>query len=116
MISLKVENNDLVFGSNGELELIDGREEAVQSLERTLTTRKGEFYLNNAFGFDYSAMQTKRPNNDLIRLAVVDAVTQDSRFESVKDLAIDLDSDRRLNLDFKIKTANGAVLESEVTI
>lgn len=113
MKTLKLVNDDLVFDEQGNLLIVDGKEEEAQSLDRIFTTHKGEWFLNRNFGFDFRVLKRKRVDNNAIRMAVVEAGTQDSRTERVYQVELQKEK-RRIGISFKAKMASGNVLESEV--
>lgn len=117
MRTLKIVDDDIVFNSDGELEMISNESEEVQALERTLSTSKGEFFLSPDFGLDYGPLKVKSPRRDLIRLAMVDAITFDTRFKRIKDLTIDIDrTNRKITVNQRILKTTGETLESVVVI
>lgn len=108
MNSLLVVNGDIVFNDNQELRMVSGKEEEAQSIERTLTTRIKEFFLNRDFGFDRATVERKRIDNNEIRMALVDAITFDKRFAGIRNLEIDFNrQERALTVNFKALTADG---------
>lgn len=116
MISLLLQDNDIAFDNQGNLMTVEGKAEEAQSIERLLTTRVKEFFLNPAMGFDYAVIQDKNPDYNAIRLALIDCITQDRRVISVTDILFALDSEtRQLSVSFKFKTDLG-IITSEVVI
>ncbi|PKM61626.1 MAG: DUF2634 domain-containing protein [Firmicutes bacterium HGW-Firmicutes-4] len=117
MKTLKIVDDDLVFNNQGVLEMVEGPGEEVQALERTFSTNKGEFFMAPDFGFEYDVLKVKNPRNDMILLAMVDAVTYDARFKRITDLKISKDrSDRKIAISSKIIKTTGETLESEVIL
>lgn len=114
--SFLIRDDDLVI-ANGELLLVDGKEEICQCVERTLTTRKREFFLNLGHGLEYEEFMKKQPNLDYIRQDIVEAVMQETRVKQVDSLNLDFDRQKRtLKVDFTFKTIDDEVLSGEVII
>jgi len=117
MRTFKLVDGDLVFDNNGDLVMVEGKEEEAQSLERIFSANVKEFFLDPDHGFDFDLLKTKRPDKNLIRLGLITAATQDERVKSVKDATIDFDNTARsLAIGFKIITKTGNTIESEVTL
>ena len=117
MKTFLIKNNDLMFDNQGELIMIDGGLEESQSIERLLTANVNEFFLEITHGFDYSVLQTKQHDNNLIRLGLIDAITQDARVDNITNLVINLNNATRvLNVDFKILLKSGNVVEGAVNL
>lgn len=108
MISLLVKNGDLVFDEGKNLRLVSGKEEEAQSVERTLTTRIKEFFLNKDFGFNRATVERKRKDDNEIKMALIEAITFDKRFTGIRSLEIDFARENRsLSVKFIVTTADG---------
>lgn len=94
---------------DGNLSLIEGLDEVRQSVERTLTTNTGEWFLDMLFGLNYAAIQGKGKDPESIRLAITEAILQDVRIAEA-DISIELGQDRRLLVSGTIKTTKGETL------
>lgn len=90
-------NGDLVI-ENGDLVMIEGNEELRQAIERILTTNKNEWFLDVDFGLDYQAIQGKGKSKESIKLAISEAIHQDSRIKSVDIRDIEIDNNRYLKI------------------
>lgn len=116
MYNLRMKDDDIVFNSNMELETISDNDEVAQSIERTLTTRLGEFFLDVEIGMDYSELQEKNYNEDVIIDNIRTAIFQDSRVDSIEDITLDIDPKaRQIQVKFDIIVSN-TVLTGEVTV
>lgn len=116
MYNLRMKGDDIVFNSNMELETISDNDEVAQSIERTLTTRLGEFFLDVEIGMDYSELQEKNYNEDVIIDNIRTAIFQDSRVDSIEDITLDIDPKaRQIQVKFDIIVSN-TVLTGEVTV
>jgi len=117
MRTFKLVDGDLVFDNNGELVMVEGKEEEAQSIERIFSANVKEFFLDPDHGFDFDLLKTKRPDKNLIRLGLITAATQDDRVKSVTATTIDFDNTARsLAIGFKIVTKTGNTIESEVSL
>lgn len=117
MKTFKVVDGDIIFGSQGEIVMVEGQEEEAQSIERIFSANAKEFFLDPDHGFEFDLLKTKRPDKNLIRLGLITAATQDDRVKTVRDSTINFDSaERTLSIGFKIITKSGNTVESEVTL
>ena len=112
------ETGDVIFDGAGELLLIDDIDEVAQSVRMALSTRLGEWFLNPAeHGFEYSTLETKQPDPEEIRLAVIETVSQEERIREVTDIQIEFDRVRRkVEIDFTATLTNGDTLEGGVEL
>lgn len=113
MISLKLQDGDLVLNEFEELELIEGPEEVAQSFKLRVETNLREWFLDESLGFDYSELHKKSYDKELIRFALIECLSQDERYEEL--ISFDLKVvDRKAILNFKA-LINGIEIELEVT-
>lgn len=116
MYNLKIENDDIVFNSSMEIETVSDEDEIAQSIERTLTTRLGEFFLDGEMGMDYSELQEKNYNIDRITEDIRNAIFQDERVQSVENISVQVDSKtRQIGVQFDI-IVSGNTLTGQVVI
>ena len=114
MKTFKVVNGDLVFDSTKNLVMIDGIEEQKQSIERILTTNINEWFLNVDHGLDYNAIQGKGKDEEGIKLAITEAVYQDTRIIDIDFRRIEIDrTSRRLIVELDATTNTGEVISSQ---
>lgn len=114
MKTLKIENGDLVFDSQGNLIMVEGQDEEVQAVERLLTTNTGEWFLNIEHGLDYSRIQGKNITDEQIRLAVMQALAQEERIAEVERIDIQRDNkNRTVGINFRCRMVSGEVLQGE---
>lgn len=108
-IQLDTVTHDLVFGENGDLQLLDGARQVAQQIKITLLAFLGEWFLDTSFGVPYlEAVLVKNPNpavlNALFRRAILDVpgVTR------IRSLRLDFDRQRRtLLVTFEAETPEG---------
>ena len=84
MKTFKIVNGDLVFDGQGNLVMVEGEDEIAQSIERVLTTNKGEWFLNLEHGLDYQEIQGKGRDVEGIKLAITEAILQEGRVSEVE--------------------------------
>ncbi len=114
MRTLKLQNDDLVFDGQNSLQLVEGREEAAQSIERVLSTNIGEWFLNIEHGLDIDIIRNKLVEDDRKRLEIIRALSQDPRFEELKEFNMSFDrKERKLQLSFIALMKSGETIEVE---
>ena len=116
MKSFLIKNDDLVI-RDGEMQMVDGTEETCQCVERALTTRQGEFFLDTEHGLNHEEFKRKNFSSEIIKMEVVETALQEEMVEKVSGIEIDYKS---INRSIKIKFAgilkNGKAIETEVNI
>ena len=114
MVSMKtfeIKNDDLT------LKMISGDEETCQDVERALTTRLGEFFLNLEHGMDYSEFEKKAPDISWLKYAITEAALQDERIKNISDIKINIDNqNRKAAIKFTGKIKGGDNISGEVII
>lgn len=114
--SFKILNDDLVI-TNGNLEMTDGDLEVCQCVERAITTRIGEFFLNLEHGMDYSEFETKAPSGEKLKFAVIEAALQDDRVKSISSIDVEFDrANRGARIDFALVLINDEEIQGSVVI
>ena len=78
-------DDDLVI-KDGQFEMIDDIDEICQSIERILTTRKTEFFLNLDHGLEHSEFHNKAFDFETLRFDIIEAISQDERVSFVKSV------------------------------
>lgn len=109
MTSLKIIGDDI------QLFTVDGDEELRQSIERRLTTRLGEFFLNTGFGLDMDSIVGKQVDKEQVDLAIRECLLQENRILEVNGINIEITNDRKAKINFTAKTID-TTIESEVVI
>lgn len=98
--SFKIENDDIVI-QNGKLQMIEKDPEVCQCVERAITTRLEEFFLNAEHGMDYTEYEQKAPNIELLKFAVIEAAMQEKRLKNIDIITVDFNKAKRTaRLDF----------------
>lgn len=116
MKDLKLKDGDLVF-EKGDLAFVEGSDELRQSVYIGLQTNRGEWFLNPEIGIRHAAFVGKNPNEEEMRAEIIRGAMQDERIQSVEDIRIDRDSQKRkLTATFRAVSASGESVEGEVNI
>lgn len=116
MRTLALENGDFVM-QNGTFATLSGDEELAQSVENTLATAKGEWFLDEEHGLERDALLGKGFNEGEATDAIIEAVTQDERVESVENIVFSFDRQTRtLKVNLSIRKADEEVIDLEVEI
>lgn len=116
MYNFKVVKDDIVFDNNVEVQTVDGNDEITQSIERILSTRKGEFFLDAGMGMDYSELEKKNYNEDIIIDNIREAIFQEDRVSSIENITIEVvPNTRQMIVKFGIIVGED-ILTGEVTM
>lgn len=114
MRTLKIQNDDLIFDGQNDLQMVEGRDETAQSIERVLSTNIGEWFLNIEHGLDIALIRDKLAEDDRKRLEIIRALSQDPRFEELKEFNMSFDRrERKLQLSFTALMKSGETIEVE---
>lgn len=114
MKTFKIEDNDIVFDGQGNLIMVNDREEELQAVERLLTTNTGEWFLNIEHGLDYSKIQGKNISDEQIYLAIMQALSQEERIAEVLGVEITRDNKARtVKIGFRCLMHSGEMLRGE---
>lgn len=91
MISMKIKDDDIVLD-----EMIEGKDEEQQCIERIVTTCVNEWFLNIGFGLDYRKIEGKNVTDEDIRVAITEAIIQEDRVQEIDDISIERKRSERL--------------------
>ena len=118
MISFKVdENGDLIVNNRGDLVTVEGKDEEQQCVERCLTTGQGEWFLNILHGLDYSELLGKNVDEEVGRIAILEAINQEPRVEDVEEITREFDRMRRIAVwKIKVRMQSGNIVEAVIDI
>lgn len=109
-IDIKTENGDIIF-QNGKMQLVNEREEILQSIQNRLKTRKGEYFLDVNYGLDYEnifSMNEKFIEIERQELAIRECLLQDSRVSRV--ISVDIKhEEREAIINFTIEIQDGEI-------
>lgn len=97
-----VQENDLKI-KNGDLAIINGDDVILQEIDRVLSTRKGEWFLNRQLGMDYSELEKKHSDEELIKIYILEAIWQVDGVKEVFDLKLHFNHIKRaFKISFQI--------------
>lgn len=89
--------------TNGVVQLADGAELKRQTVECTLNTKKGEWFLNDDLGIDFDVIFVRQQdiNEDLIRDTIMDGLSQVDNTFAINNFKTNFNkSTRKLKVDF----------------
>ncbi|MGG6311557.1 DUF2634 domain-containing protein [Paenibacillus macerans] len=114
MISLKLdESGDLVF-QNGELVMISGDADLMQSCRLAIGTNKGEWFLDPTAGITFSKFLGKKISEDEMRDELRAGLLQEPRIRSVDEITFDIDrKSRKMTVRFTASGMDGELIRSE---
>ena len=116
MKDLKLQHGDLVL-EKGDLVMVEGVGELRQTVYIGMQTNRGEWFLNPEIGIRHASFVGKKPNDEEMRAEIIRGAMQDERIQSVEDIRIDRDSQKRkLTATFRAVSASGESVEGEVNI
>ena len=115
-MTFKIIDDDIVIDGSGNIEIIEGKDEIVQNVERCLTTNLGEFFLKPEHGLDYSVIKKKGYSIDEIKRAITQAILQEPAVTSVDTVTIEVDDANRSVAIHFTATADSEIITGEVVI
>ncbi len=114
-IALDAQTNDLVFDTNGVLQLTSGPDLVAQRLRVRLNRLLGEWPLNITLGVDYlGTVLVKGPNIEAIRALFTEEISETPGVLSLTSLELVL-AQRTLNVTFRVLT-DEVILEATGSI
>lgn len=112
MISFKISEDDIVI-IGGDLQLVEGDDEKCQCIERAITTRIEEWFLNCAHGMDYLQLKEKNPDIERIKFDITEAAMQEESLKYIKEISIEFDGAKRFA---KIDLVGVLIDETEIEV
>lgn len=107
----KIIDGDLVF-ENGDVVMVDGDEELVQSLQTVFQTNKGEWFLNESHGLDRTPFLVKKFDESLASDAIAEATAQEERIQRIENVSFKREG-RSLTVDATFIKEDGQPLQLE---
>lgn len=109
MKSFSLNNNHDIDITNNIVQMAEGAELKRQTVECTLNTKKGEWYLNDELGADLGALLGKKSvDEDTIKNVMLDALQQVDETFRIDKLSATYDKkNRKLMIDSAASTENG---------
>ena len=106
------ETNDFEFDGNGDIKQIAGTDEIAQQINRTLTTRQGEWFLNTGFGLNWDIVFDKPYREQKVKAEIQRAILAVDGVEDIERLSLSYNSlTRRLQVSFIAYTNEGNSVE-----
>lgn len=116
MRTLRIIDGDLVI-KDGTFATVEGDNDLTQSVEHTLRTAKGEWFLDEEHGLERDAILGKFLNEEEATDAIIEAVTQDDRIASVEGIAYTFDkATRTIGVTMTLRKADDTTIDVEVAI
>lgn len=122
MSTFELENNDLVFSSNGRLKVISGEntdKEIKQRVEIRLKTFKTEWFLDVQHGVPYffDILGTKNIDFNILESLLREQILSVNGIKALIQSSIDYSqSERKLIYNFQATTINNTTINTEVII
>lgn len=122
MSTFELENNDLVFSSNGRLKMISGEntdKEIKQRVEIRLKTFKTEWFLDIQHGIPYffDILGTKNIDFNILESLLREQILSVNGIKALIQSSIDYSqSERKLIYNFQATTINNTTINTEVII
>lgn len=107
MKTFKIVDDDIVLDAQNNIEMVEGTEELMQSIERGLTTNTEEWFLNLEFGLDHRAVRGKGKGLEDIKLEIMETIYQDERIQAIDITNIEVDSNRSLIIEGMVTDIEG---------
>jgi len=106
-----------MLDETGDIEIVSGDDEIVQSIHEILSTNAGEWFLNKEHGIHrYDILGQKFNRVDVINI-VSEAIFEDDRVRQISSIDVEFDrKTRKLTVKFEIIKKSGDSLEGEVTV
>lgn len=115
MKTFQLKDDDLVVTNDGNLEIIEGEKEICQCVERAITTRMEEWFLNMAHGMDYEETKEKAPNLERIKADIAKAALQENRLNYLSKIELHMDRQKRtMTVSFVGTLKDGSEIFGEV--
>lgn len=105
MKSILIQDGDMVITSK-RLQLVEGNEQKYQRTKATMQIVKGELFYNANLGLDYDmvlGISDKNISDDQKKLAIREAVFQDTNVDRISDVTLNFDkTSRKLIADLQL--------------
>lgn len=115
MESLKLTNLRDIEMRNGDIQLIDGKDEIIQTFSTLFKTAKNEWFLNTDLGFDYSLiLGVKWIDEEELIEGINDVINQMEEIDEIISINIDHDREnRRAYVTIDLSTIDGIPIKIE---
>ena len=110
MKSLEIKQDQLVFNENTMDIMFLEEDDLAQCIERALTTRLGEWFLNFRHGLDELRLRRKNVGVEEVKIIVSDCIFQDPRVLRLNRLDVKIDNETRsVKVEFETDQVSGEV-------
>jgi len=89
------DNGDIEFDNLGNLKMVEGADEVRQRNKISLSTRKGEWFLNLNFGIPWLKLLGNKAKEDEIKQEIVKTLESDDAIGSINSIEINTDNATR---------------------
>lgn len=114
MTDIKLDGNDDLDLSTGDLQLLTGVDEVRQRVELKLRFFKGEWFLDRSFGVPwFQDILVRNPQLDVVRALLIRAIESEPNVDKVTQLVLDLNTERHLTIESVEILANENVINLE---
>jgi hypothetical protein len=109
------ENHDLVV-ENYDLQLVTGADLVAQRIKQRLWWFGGEWFLNVDGGLPwFGEVLTKAPDRSRVESLLLREIKGVPGVDRIESFSVDYDnSDRRLSVEFRVRTVDGEILSGEI--
>lgn len=118
MLSIQIDDTgDIMLDDKGNPIPISGIAETKQEVEVYLQTNKNEWFLDPDLGINHADFRGKKPNNDVMRMDIMDGLEQTERFKELVSIDFERDmSTRKLSVSFRAIMTDGINNEGVVDL
>ncbi|MGX2998572.1 hypothetical protein JNUCC64_30635 [Streptomyces sp. JNUCC 64] len=110
----RLDDGDLVIGTDGRLELVSGTAQLAQSLTLRLLTPYGSDRFGTSYGLDVGEAlggpHGRRVTRELLRLRLVRALTGDPRVREVREVLFDGEPGRAVTVEVVVETVRSTAV------
>ena len=115
--TIKLDNDGSIDLTGNQINIISGVDAILQNIKFILKTRKGEIFINTNIGLEHSNLFVKSPDLELLRLDVIEAISQEVNVDTVDTVDITFNRQtRQVEINFQATLVDSEVIESEVII
>ncbi len=115
MIDLKLENGDLQLNTLNSFETIEDKEVMSQEIKDITSTNLKEWFLDEQKGIDMKSIFTKNYDEETIRLAFVDCLSQYPMFKELLDFNMEVEN-RVLTVNIKLLLIDDEITQETIVM
>lgn len=115
--SLKLDSNGDLDITNNTFNFITNESAVIQNIKSLLSIRKGEWFRNTQTGLSHENLFGKNINEELLRLDIVESISQESFVQSVDEVGISFNNkERKITITFVCTLNDLTNIEGEVIV